>query len=161
MYNAPIIMGLVDGSVARDQRRIVEVWCTTVTSVTAGSPVAIDPASTVYGQGKSCKVNVIDDNPLCFGVVYASKTADVAGTAVGLILVQVAGSILATDTHNPTAQGTINATEAIGGNNSTTTKTIKAVGTCAATIQPFAVCMTAYTSGQHDGSMMIIDKGWF
>lgn len=152
------VEALVDNQVPQTARKIVSVAINETAAVAIGVPVAIDPTVTTIGQGKTCKVNVIDDNPLAFGVTYEAIAAGAAGR---MIRVQVGGPILATDSHNPTAQGTINAGEAVGANNSTTAQRIKAVGTCAATIQPFAVSMTAYTTGNANGSIMIIDKGWF
>lgn len=151
------VAALIDNQVASDARKIVTVNISDTGAITAGTPVAVNPAVSTYGQGKTVKVNVVDDNPLMVGIVVAS----IASTDPRLVQVQVGGPIYATDAWNPTAQGAISAGNAVGGNNSTTTKTIKAVGTCAATIQPFAVCMTAYTSGAADGSLLIIDKGWF
>jgi len=148
---------LVDGNVASNARKIVTCNISTTGAITAGSVVAIDPAVSTYGLGKSVKLNVIDDNPLMVGIV----TAAIAATDPRLVQVQVAGPIYAADAWNPTAQGTINLGEAVGGNNTTTTNRIKAVGTCAATIQPFAVCIDAYTSGNADGALLLIDKGWF
>ena len=147
----------IDGQNVNDTRKIVTVNIVTTGAIVAGTPVAIDPSVTTFGQGKSCKVNVIDDNPLAFGIVVAP----IASTDARYVQVQVGGAIYATDAWNPTAQGAIGATQAIGANNTTTAATIKAVGPCAAAIQPFAVCMTAYTSGDNDGSLLIIDKGWF
>ena len=153
-YNAPDIIGKVDGAVVKDRVKIVSVYCSTVTTVAAGVPIALDPADTTYGLGKTFKVNVVDDNPLMAGITVEAKTVT-TGQPVGKIKIQVEGPIQAADTYNPTAQGTINLGDAVGGNNSTTAKTIKAVGTCAASIQPFARAIKAYTSGQADGALWL------
>ena len=144
----------VDGNVAKDNVRIVAVYCSG--AVTIGNPVAIDPADTTYGQGKSCKKNVVDDSPFVFGIAYETITA------AGLVRVQVAGPIQATDAHNPKATGNITpAGKMISGNNTTTAGTIKAAANPTVSLWPFAVCMTPYTDTNADGSMFIIDKGWF
>lgn len=158
--NSPQVIGKVDGTVAKDNVRIVSVYCSTVTTVAAGVPVSLDPGDSTYGLGKSCKVSVIDDDPLCFGVTVEAKTVT-TGQPVGRIKVQVSGPIQDADTYCPTAQGAIAINKAVGANNSTNTKRIKEVGTCAAAIQPFAVCIEAFSDGAADGALMIIDKGWF
>lgn len=41
--NSPQSIGKIDGSVTKDNVRKVRVYCSTVTSVTAGTPVSLDP----------------------------------------------------------------------------------------------------------------------
>lgn len=158
--NSPQSIGKIDGSVTKDNVRKVRVYCSTVTSVTAGTPVSLDPGDSTHGLGKSCKVSVIDDDPLCFGIIVEDKTVT-TGQPVGKVLVQVSGPIQDADAYCPTAQGAIAINKAVGANNSTNAKRIKEVGTCAAAIQPFAVCIEAFGDGAADGAIMIIDKGWF
>lgn len=158
--NSPQVIGKVDGTVAKDNVRIVSVYCSTVTTVAAGVPVSLDPGDSTYGLGKSCKLTVIDDDPLCFGILVESKTVT-TGQPVGRVKVQVGGPIQDADSYCPTAQGAIALNEAIGSNNSTNAGRIKALGTVSKTVQPFAVCMDAFGDGLADGSLMIIDKGWF
>lgn len=154
------VEALVDNQVPQVARKIVSVAINETAAVAIGVPVAIDPSVTTIGQGKTCKVNVIDDNPLVFGITYEAIAAGAAGR---MIRVQVAGPILATDSHNPTcvSGGSVAAGAKIGGNNTTTVKTIKQAANVTATAWPFATCMTAYSSAAADGSMMIEDKGWF
>lgn len=108
-----------------------------------------DPDPDTYGAGGFIVTETAESNsPLACGVAI---TAAADGQ---LVQVQVAGfnnactaaeAIAIGDTVSGSASGGVRKCDSIGGE----------------TVFPFAVCVNAFTSGQADGAILIMDKGWF
>jgi hypothetical protein len=140
----------VDGT-NHTPKRFVTVYGTA--AITVGMAVVVDYSNTDYGMGNAVKKSALNDDPLACGV------ADETTSAAGPIRIQVSG--LRTDCTART--GAINVGESVGSAGTTGGDEggVKAVGTCAATIQPFAVCVDAFTDDNANGQILIIDKGFW
>ena len=130
--------------------RIVTLYA--AAAVTAGRTASIDTADTTNGAGYSVKISSADDDPACIGVFLDTSTA------AGNVRVQVGGS---SSTPTCVTGTTVAVSTAVGCGTTGGTGRVKQVGTCAATIQPFAVCVDAFTDGGTDGNILIIDKGFY
>ena len=147
------VAALVDGAAAYTNRRIVDMYCTT-TTIAVGQSVVLNPTDTTQGAYKSVKVTAADDDPLAIGIVVALAPE----VGPGMVKVQVQGPVTASDAWNPTAQGAIAINTMVGANATTNAGRIKGLGTISATVQPFAVTVKAYTDGNADGAIFIMNR---
>jgi hypothetical protein len=140
----------VDGT-NHTPKRFVTLYGTA--AITVGQCVVVDYSNTDYGMGNAVKKSAANDDPLACGV------ADETTTAAGPIKIQVSG--LRTDCTG--REGAINVNAAVGSAGGTGGEEggVKSLGTVSATVQPFAVCVDAFTDDNANGQILIIDKGWW
>lgn len=147
------VAGLVDGAAAYTNRRFVDMYCTT-TTIAVGQSVVLNPTDTTQGAYKSVKVTAADDDALAIGIVSALRPE----LGPNMVTVQVQGPLTASDAWNPTAQGVIRINYVVSANASTNAGRIKEGANPTAVLQPFAVCVKAYTDGNADGAIFIMNR---
>lgn len=139
-----------DGVDGQDHVIVRKTMLYAAAAVAVGDCVMIDIADTTDGLGKSIKVSDAANSPLAFGVALTA-----VGASGGYVQCQLSGPSV----NVATANGVIAILKMIGSN------VAGDVSECGAAIDEdnwaFAVCMEAFTAGNADGTMMIIDKGWF
>tara|TARA_R100001198_G_C5090859_1_gene127766 strand:- start:26 stop:514 length:489 start_codon:yes stop_codon:yes gene_type:complete len=137
-----------------------QVAASTSTTFTKGEVIMIDTSVTdVAGAGFNVKRGSGADLAIAIGVCAETKTIDNSGGSAvknDTILVQVAG-------HNAdcTASGAaIDAGELVGCAN-TTVEALGNVSTTDHTLNHFALCVKAFSSGASDGELFIFDHGFY
>lgn len=122
------------------------------TSGTRGQSLMVDTADTTNGAGMSVKIADAEDSRLACGI------ADTTWSAAGPIRVQVAGwNDLATADSGAGITIGDNVGTGTGGGNGR----IQTVAGWTDTVNPFALCVNAFTASTADGVILITDKGWF
>lgn len=145
----------VDGIIAHPTKEAV---LRATGAITAGDCVLIDTGASAalkseYGEEFLVKSSDADDSPLAVGIALETVSAPAAGSTVE-VKVRTAGFI---DT--PTGVGIIALGAQVG--SSATTGNIKTAAAPTAALAPFAICLDAYTAGNADGKILIIDKGLY
>lgn len=139
-----------DGVDGQNNFVVKKVLLYAAAAVAVGDCVMIDIADTTNGLGNSIKVSDAANSPLAFGVALTA-----VGASGGYVQVQTSGPCV----NLVTANGVIATLKMIGSN------VAGDVSECGAAIDEdnwaFAVCVEAFTAGNADGTMLIIDKGWF
>lgn len=144
IYNADAL-GVTDKN-----EQIITLWCEG--AVTIGDVVMIDPTITTYGLGFAVEQADEEDSPLACGIARNTLTAS------GFLQVQYRGT---TSLATADSGGAIGLKAAIGSGTGGGDGRCQSLTASSATQQPFAVCLDAFTAGTADGTLMLIDRGFF
>jgi hypothetical protein len=133
-------------------------------AITKGDAVMINTGAHAdllsgFGQLYCVKQADADDSPLAVGIALETVAAPPTNKSLP-IKVQISGKVGTGDDAAPDASAAAITIAYLVGT-STTAGKIKELGTISKSVQPFATCLKAYSSGDTDGIIVIHDKGWY